>query len=141
MSMVRQSRSLRTLFCMPKIKEPMVKRFTSLFFHWNRKSKIDDSVIISSLAFTPETKTSSDSLCPTILILPHPTLSTKEFSPEGPKCLKWVVVQGLGWLPPTSCVCEKTAREIALLLCPSGGEITILPPVLSSLVTASAWFI
>ena len=54
--MVGQSRSLGILFCMPKIKEPMVKRVTFLFFHWNKKSKIDDPVIVSSLAFTPETK-------------------------------------------------------------------------------------
>ena len=59
MSMVGQSRSLGILFCMPKIKESMMKRSTFLLFHWNRKSKIRP-VIISSLAFTPET---SDSLC------------------------------------------------------------------------------
>ena len=53
----------------------MVKRSTFLFFFQNRKSKVDDPVIISSLAFTPETKMSSDSLCPTILILPHPNLT------------------------------------------------------------------
>ena len=64
------------LFCMPKIKEPMVKRPTFLFFHWNRKSKIDDPVIISPLVFTPRTKMPSDSPCATILILPHPTLFT-----------------------------------------------------------------
>ena len=45
-----------------------------LFSHWNRESKTDDPVIISSLAFNSETKISSDSLCLTILILPHPTL-------------------------------------------------------------------
>ena len=50
---------------------------TFLFSHWNRKSK-NDSVIISSLAFTPETNMLSDSLCPTILILPHPTLPVEE---------------------------------------------------------------
>ena len=74
MSMVRQSRSLGILFCMPKIKEPMMKRSTFLFFHWNRKSKIGDSANISSLPLTPETKMSSDSLYPTILNLPHTTL-------------------------------------------------------------------
>ena len=41
---------------------------------WNRKSKIGDSAIVSSLPFTPETKMSSGSLYPTILNLPHPTL-------------------------------------------------------------------
>ena len=61
---VGQSRSLRILFCMPKIKEPMMKRSTFSFFHWNRKSRIGDPVIISSLPFTPETKMSSDSLYP-----------------------------------------------------------------------------
>ena len=58
MSMVGQSRSLGIFIYIPKIKEPMVKSSrtsTSLFFHWNRKSKTDDPVIISSLAFTPET--------------------------------------------------------------------------------------
>ena len=46
------------LFCrpMPTIEEPMVKRSTFLFFHWNGKCKINDPVIISSLAFTPETQ-------------------------------------------------------------------------------------
>ena len=62
------------LFCMPKMKEPTMKRSTFSFFHWNRKSKIGDSAIISSLPFTPETKMSSGSLYPTILNLPHPTL-------------------------------------------------------------------
>ena len=76
-SMVGQSGSLKSLFCMPKIKEPKVKRSTFLFFHRNRKNKIDDFAIISSLAFTPEMKRSSDSLCPAILILPHPTLGLR----------------------------------------------------------------
>ena len=35
---------LGILFCMPKIEEPMVKISTFLFFHWNRKSKIDHPV-------------------------------------------------------------------------------------------------
>ena len=69
-------------------------------------------------------------------IKPH--LSTKEFSPEEPKCLKRVVVVQ-GSVP----VSEKTTREIAL--CPSGGEVTILSVVssVSWLVTArpSAWSI
>ena len=69
-----QSRSLGILFCMPKIKEPMMKRTIFSFFHLNRKSKIDDPVIISSLSFTPETKMPSDSLYPTILNLSRPTL-------------------------------------------------------------------
>ena len=41
----------------------MVKISTFLFFHWNRKSNI---AIISSLAFTLQTKMSSDSPCPTL---------------------------------------------------------------------------
>ena len=77
MSMVGQSRSLGILFCMPKIKEPMMKRSTFLFFHWNRKSKIGDPFIISSLPFTPETKMSSDSL------YPHHT----QFAPPYPYCI------------------------------------------------------
>ena len=44
----------------------MVIRSTFLFSHWNRKSKTDDPVIVSSLAFTSETKISSDSLCPNL---------------------------------------------------------------------------
>ena len=71
---VGQSRSLGVLFCMPKIKEPMMRRSTFSFFDWNGKSKIGDLVIISSLPFTPKTKMSSDSLYPTILNFPHPTL-------------------------------------------------------------------
>ena len=47
-------------------REPMVIRSTYLFSHWNRESKTDDPVIISSLAFNSGTKISSDSLCPTI---------------------------------------------------------------------------
>ena len=65
MSMVGQSRSLEIFICMPKIRKPMVIRSTCLFSHWNRKSKTDDHVIVSSLAFNSETKISSDSLCPT----------------------------------------------------------------------------
>ena len=64
MSMVGQGRSQGILFCMPKIKEPMVKRSLFLFFRWKRKSKIDDPVTIRSLTFTTEIKMSSDSLCP-----------------------------------------------------------------------------
>ena len=70
--MVGQSRSLRILFYMPKIKERLMKRSTFSFFHWNGKSKIGSPVIISSLPFTPETKMSSDSLYPIILNLPPP---------------------------------------------------------------------
>ena len=75
MSMVGQSRSLEIFICMPKLREPMVIRSTFLFSHWNKESKTDDPVIISSLAFNSGTEMSSDSLCPTILILPHSTLS------------------------------------------------------------------
>ena len=75
MSMMGQSRSLGILSCMPKIKEPMMKRSIFSFFDWNRKSKIEDPVIISSLSFTAETKISSDSFYPTILNLPHRTLT------------------------------------------------------------------
>ena len=50
----------------------MVIRSTFLFSHWNREGKTDDPAIVNSLAFNSETKI-SDSLCPTILILPHPT--------------------------------------------------------------------
>ena len=52
MSMVGQSRSLEIFICMPKLREPMVIRSTFLFSHWNRESKTDDPVIISSLALT-----------------------------------------------------------------------------------------
>ena len=45
-----------------------------LFSQCNMKSKTDDPVVICFFAFTPETKVSPDSLCPTILILPHTTL-------------------------------------------------------------------
>ena len=75
MSMVGQSRSLEIFICMPKIRKPMVIRSTFLFSHWNRKSKTDDRVTVISLAVNSETKILSDSLCPTILILPQPTLS------------------------------------------------------------------
>ena len=74
MSMLGQSRSLQICICMPKVTEPMVIRSTFLFAHWKRKSKTDDPVIVNSLPFNSETKISYDSLCPTILILPHPTL-------------------------------------------------------------------
>ena len=39
-------------------------------FPLEKRSKTDDPVIISSLAFNSETKISADSLCPTILIYP-----------------------------------------------------------------------
>ena len=71
-----QSRPLEILFCLPKMREPMVIRSTFLFSHWNRKGKTDDPAIVSSLAFNSGTKI-SDSLCPTILILPLPTLLSK----------------------------------------------------------------
>ena len=51
MNMVRQSRSFEMFICMPKRREPMVIRSTFLFSHWNRKSKTDDSVILSSLVY------------------------------------------------------------------------------------------
>ena len=57
-----QSKSLEIFICVPKLREPMVVRSTFLFSHWNRESKTDDPVIISSLAFNSETKISSDSL-------------------------------------------------------------------------------
>ena len=81
MSMVGQSRSLENFICKPKIREPIVVRSTFLFSHWNRESKTDYPVIIRSLAFNSETKVSSTSLCPTILILPHHT----HFAPPYPK--------------------------------------------------------
>ena len=52
----------------------MVIRSTFLFSHWIRKGKTDDPVIVSSFAFNSGTKILCDSLCPTILIFPHPTL-------------------------------------------------------------------
>ena len=66
MSMVGQSRSHEISICMQKLREPMVIRSTFLFSHWNRDSKTDNPVIISSLAFNSETKISSHSLCPTL---------------------------------------------------------------------------
>ena len=56
MSMVGKSRSLEIFICMPKIWESTVTRSTFLFSHWNRKSKTDDPVIVSSLAFNSGTK-------------------------------------------------------------------------------------
>ena len=56
MNMVGQSRSLEIFICMPKIWESMVTKSTLLFSHWNRKSKTDDPVIVSSLAFNSGTK-------------------------------------------------------------------------------------
>ena len=66
----RKAGHLKYLYA--KTWEPMINIFIS---HWNRESKTDDPVIISSLTFNSETKISSDSLCPTILNLPHPTLA------------------------------------------------------------------
>ena len=66
MSMMGQSRSLEICICMLKINKPKMIRSTFLFSHWNRESRTDDPVTIS------ETKISSDSLCPMILILPYP---------------------------------------------------------------------
>ena len=73
-------------------------------FQWENKNV--DLITMGSLIFSIQTQISSNLLCPTILIFPHPTLphlSTKEFSPEEPKSLKQVViVQVLGWLVPVS---------------------------------------
>ena len=70
------------------------------------ENKNVDLMTLGLLIFSIQIQISSDLLCPIILILPHPTvphLSTKEFSPEEPKCLKQVViVQVLGWLVPVS---------------------------------------
>ena len=56
--MVEQSRSLEIFICRPmqKFREPMVTISTFLFSIWNRKSKTDYPVIISSLTVTLETK-------------------------------------------------------------------------------------
>ena len=70
MSMVGQSRSLENFICMPKIREPIVIRSTFLFSDWNRESKTDDPVIISSFALNSETKVSSPPFCLTLPYLP-----------------------------------------------------------------------
>ena len=72
MNMMGQSRSLEICICMLKINKPKVIRSTFLFSHWNRESRTGDPVTLIYLAFNSETKISSDSLCPTILILPYP---------------------------------------------------------------------
>ena len=101
-------------------------------FQWENKNV--DFITLGLLIFSVQIQISGDLLCPTTLFFPHPTvphLSTKEFSPVEPKCLKQVViVQVLRWLVPVSVKKTKFIREIAL--CPSGGGgggITILPPV------------
>ena len=58
-SMVGQSRSLGIL-------GTHSEKIHILTLHLNRKAKLMTPVIISSLQFTPETKMSSDLLCPTI---------------------------------------------------------------------------
>ena len=67
-------------------------------FQWENKNV--DLITMGLLIFGIQIQVSSDLFCPTIHIFPHPTLlhlSTKEFSPEEPKCLKQVViVQVLG---------------------------------------------
>ena len=60
MSMMEQRSSLDIFIRIPKVREPIVIRSTLLFFNYNRKSKADDPVIISSLTVTLETKKSSD---------------------------------------------------------------------------------
>ena len=57
-----RSRTLDIFIHMPTIKEPIVMKSSFLISYWNKKSKNDGLVIISSLAFTPETKMSSESL-------------------------------------------------------------------------------
>ena len=54
-SMVGKSRSLGIFICLPKLREPMGDKI-NIFSHWNKTSKTDDLVIVSSFAFTPETK-------------------------------------------------------------------------------------
>ena len=76
----QKRRSLGIFTCMPKIREPMLIKSTFLFSSWNRKSKTDDPVIISSLLSLWKQKRQPThfappySFCPTILILPNPTL-------------------------------------------------------------------
>ena len=54
MLMVRQSRSLEILICLPRMGEPMVIRSTFLFPIGIGKT--DDPAVVSSLAFSSGTK-------------------------------------------------------------------------------------
>ena len=55
-----------------KDKEFKVTGSSVLLFLFHSKNKTDDLVTIGSFTFGVKIKMSSDLLCPTILILPHP---------------------------------------------------------------------
>ena len=127
MGMVGQSRSLGILFCMPKIKEPMMKRSTFSFFHWSRKSKIGDTVIISSLPFTPETKMSLDSLypppystCPTLPYCIFYLLESKfYFVVLNHFCDSWLKIDGLCYFAKSGNIKVTSSENIIILTRPS----------------------
>ena len=88
-------------------------------FQWENKSV--DLITLGLLIFSIQIQISSDLLCPTILIFPHPTPPYHIYLRKSPhlknQCLKQVVIVGMA----NTCICEKTKfiREIAL--CPRVG--------------------
>ena len=75
MSMVGQSESDDSFVSELKAKELMVTRSSVLLplFQWENENV--DLITLGSLIFGIHIKISSDLLCPTVLILPHPTLA------------------------------------------------------------------
>ena len=78
MSMVGQSESDDIFVSELKAKELMITGSSVLLtlFQWENKNV--DFITMGSLSFGIQINISSDLLCPTILILSHPTLYTKE---------------------------------------------------------------
>ena len=74
MSMVGQSESDDVFVSAVKAKELMITGLTILLFLFQWKNKNMDLFTLGSLTFGIQNKIPSDLLCPTILILPHPTL-------------------------------------------------------------------
>ena len=93
-------------------------------FQWENKNV--DLITLGLLIFSIQIQISSDLLCPTILIFPHPT-------PPHPNtfiyervltCRSEVSKTGSnrsGFGMAGTCVCEKTKFIREIVLCPSGG--------------------
>ena len=75
MSMVGQSESDDIFVSEVKAKELTITGSSVLLFLFQLENKNVDLITMGSLIFGIQIKISSDLLCPTILILPHTTLS------------------------------------------------------------------
>ena len=98
MSMVGQSESDDTFVSELKAKELIITGSSVLLslFQWENKNV--DLITMGSLSFGIQINISSDLLCSTILILPHPTLLQKEIPIHRDGCKVFTVLCSLGKL-------------------------------------------